>query len=275
MKQLLAIAMVCIMASNANAQTSINNPNRMQPFVLGSVLNIPSAILSETRTLNVYVPEGYNDNAATKYPVVYLLDGSANEDYIHMVGLVQFLNMIGAMPESIVVGIGNVDRKRDFTFPTRNTADKKTVPTSGGSERFISFVEKELRSYIESNYKTNGHTTIVGQSLGGLVVSEMLLKKPELFNDYVIVSPSLWWDDESLLEKAPALIKTHSYKDVRVYIAVGTEGKQMEDDAKKLSELLKAEKVNIHFSFMPEETHLTILHHSAYKAFEYLNKVKK
>lgn len=274
MKQLLTILAITILGITANGQNLLQQ-NKMQPFVLGSVISIPSKQLSETRTLNIYVPDGYADNDTAKYPVIYLLDGSANEDYIHMVGLVQFLNMIEAMPQSIIVGVANVDRKRDFTIPTHNVEDKKKTPTSGGSEKFISFLEKELKPYIESNYKINGHSTIVGQSLGGLLASEILLKKPGMFTDYMIVSPSLWWDDESLLKQATTLMAKQDYKGHNIYIAVGAEGKQMEDDAKKLAELMKKTKAKTHFEFMPEETHLTMLHRSAYKGFEYLNGAKK
>src|SRR4051812_37329257 len=61
-----------------------------KPFVLGQVEEISSFVLSEKRTLNIYLPEGYNPKDSLKYPVVYLLDGSADEDFIHIVGLYQF-----------------------------------------------------------------------------------------------------------------------------------------------------------------------------------------
>lgn len=245
------------------------------PFVLGVVDKIESAQLSETRTLNIYLPDSYSKNAAEKYPVIYLLDGSADEDFIHITGLVQFLTMIGAMPNSIVVGIGNVDRKRDFTFPTRNGEDLKKYPTTGHSDKFIAFIEKELQPYIEKNYRVSTERTIIGQSLGGLLATEILLKKPELFDNYVIVSPSLWWDAESLLSKAPELLKNTTSRPLKVYVSVGTEGKQMEDDAAALVQDLKAagdKNMKIGFVPLPEEDHLTILHNSAYKALMLLNK---
>ena len=52
--------------------------------------------------------------------------------------------------------------------------------------------------YIESHYSTDTVKTIVGQSLGGLFATEILFEKPEMFTNYLIVSPSLWWDNESL-----------------------------------------------------------------------------
>lgn len=245
---------------------------QQKPFVLGVTDQVTSAVLGENRVLNIYLPEGYDKDTAA-YPVIYLLDGSANEDFIHVTGLVQFLTMIRFMPPAIIVGIANVDRKRDFTFPTRNAKDKASYPSTGASARFISFIEKELQPYVQQHYRTGTEKMIVGQSLGGLLATEILLKKPSLFNQYVIISPSLWWDDESLLAAAPELLRTPVKAPLQVYLAVGTEGKQMEDDAAALSGLLHAapaNKLKINFVPFPQENHLTILHRSLYNAFETL-----
>ena len=242
-------------------------------FILGIVDKIQSAELGENRVLNIYLPEGYSSDSAITYPVIYLLDGSANEDFIHIGGLVQFLTMIKAMPASIVVGIANIDRRRDFTFPTGIAEDKKDYPTTGSSAKFIAFIEKELQPFVERKYKTNNSKTIIGQSLGGLLATEILLKEPGLFNNYIIVSPSLWWNNESLLSDAPKLLENQSANAIKVYISVGTEGKQMEDDAKKLAEILETfgkKNLNISFLSLPNESHLTILHNSVYKGFEIL-----
>lgn len=242
-------------------------------FALGVIDKLPSAVLGETRTLNIYLPEGYNKDTAT-YPVIYLLDGSANEDFIHIVGLVQFLTMIEAMPKSIVVGIANVDRRRDFTYPTTIEKNKHDFPTTGGSAKFMLFIEKELQPFIQRRYRINASKTIIGQSLGGLFATELLLEKPALFNNYIIISPSLWWDNESLLLSAEQLLQNHNTKTpMQVYLSVGNEGKQMEHDAKRLRDIFDATR-NIQTTFvsMPEETHLTILHNSAYKGLQILNK---
>lgn len=247
--------------------------NNQNPFVLGTVDKIQSIELGENRILNIYLPEGYSSDSAITYPVIYLLDGSANEDFIHIVGLVQFLTMIKKMPASIVVGIANIDRRRDFTFPTGIAEDKKNYPTTGSSAKFIRFIEKELQPFVERKYKTNDSKTIIGQSLGGLLVTEILLKKQGLFNNYIIVSPSLWWNNESLLLEAPELLKKQTGNAIKVYVSVGTEGKQMEGDAKKLAEILETfgkKNMSISFLFLPNESHLTILHNSVYKGFEIL-----
>ncbi len=63
-----------------------NNAVKSKPFVLGIINEIDSKILSEKRILNIYLPDGYNENDSIKYPVIYLLDGSADEDFIHIAG---------------------------------------------------------------------------------------------------------------------------------------------------------------------------------------------
>lgn len=129
------------------------NIETSKPFVLGVIEEIQSKELNEKRILNIYLPEGYNPAEATKYPVIYLLDGSADEDFIHISGLVQFnsFEWINQVPKSIVVGIATVDRKRDFTFPTTLEKDKTRFPTTGHSDQFIAFIEKELQPFIEKN----------------------------------------------------------------------------------------------------------------------------
>ncbi|MCY1483359.1 Ferri-bacillibactin esterase BesA [compost metagenome] len=271
MKLIFTLLFSVAFAALGFSQNSLSKDNL---FVLGKVEKLESKVLNETRTLNVYIPDSYDKNPNASYPVIYLLDGSADEDFIHVTGLVQFLTMIKKMPESIIIGIANVDRKRDLTFPTTNVQDKKDFPTSGSSEKFLAFIEKELLPYAKKYYRTST-STLIGQSLGGLLVTEALLKKPELFNNYIIISPSLWWDDQSLLRQAPALLEKRTAAKIQVYVSVGSEGKQMENDAFQLSEILaKSKNLQSYFVRMPEENHLTILHNCLYKALETLNKPK-
>ena len=211
-----------------------------RPLSIGETLEINSDILGEKRTLNIYLPPGYDNSQDVSYPVIYLLDGSLNEDFLHIVGLVQFFEMQMGFPKTIVVGIGNVDRKRDFTFHTDIASLTKTYPTTGKSALFIDFIEKELKPFIRNKYKTGKQEILLGQSLGGLVATEIFFKKPGLFNNYIIVSPSLWWDNESLLKAGKTYLDTHLDSEIKVTVIVGKERKQMDKDkAAKIVEQLK------------------------------------
>jgi predicted alpha/beta superfamily hydrolase len=249
----------------------------IKPFVLGVIDEIQSIELNEIRILNIYLPDGYHPEDTTTYPVIYLLDGSADEDFIHIAGLVQFnsFEWINQVPKSIVVGIATVDRRRDFTFPTTISEDQKAYPTTGHSAQFIAFLEKELQPFIETKYKTNTNSTIIGQSLGGLLVTEILFKKPTLFNTYIIVSPGLWWDNGSILNLN--ILQDHFSQKTNIYIGVGKEGltpseipRVMEVDANLLSEKIsniKSKNVNVFFDYLPQENHATILHQAVSNAF--------
>ena len=246
------------------------------PFVLGEIDTIKSEELNETRILNIYFPEGYSTDSSTKYPVIYLLDGSADEDFIHIAGLMQFANFswVNMLPKSILVGISNVDRRRDFTFPTTIEKDKKDYPTTGGSAKFIDFIAKELQPYIETHYKTSTTKTIIGQSLGGLLATEILYNYTSLFTHYIIVSPSLWWNAESLLSISPVM-PPDSNQSTRVYIAVGKEEKIMVSDTRKLVDLLKKNSnLKVTFRYFSDEDHATILHLAVYRAFQSFNLKK-
>lgn len=264
------------------AQT--NNPtqtDKSKPFVLGVIDEIQSTQLAEKRILNIYLPDGYRQEDTIKYPVIYLLDGSADEDFIHVVGLVQFNNFswINRVPKSIVVGIATVDRRRDFTYPTTIEKDKKRFPTTGHSDKFIAFIEKELQPFIEKKYKANTSGTLIGQSLGGLLATEILFKKPTLFNKYIIISPSLWWDNASLLNQSANILQSTS-QTIGIYIGVGKEGLAptdmphvMEVEANLLTEKIKNTKnknVTVYFDYLPQEDHATILHQAVFNAFRIL-----
>lgn len=264
-----------ILCSQIFAQNEIKLNERTQ-LSIGEKIEFQSKTLNENRILNIYLPNEYSKDSLRTYPVIYLLDGSIDEDFIHISGLVQFgsFSWINMIPKSIIVGISNVDRKRDFTFPTNNKKEKEDFPTTGKSENFITFIEKELQPFIDSNYKTNATKTIIGQSLGGLLVTEILFKKPQLFDNYIIVSPSLWWNNESLLA-----FETKEYQTKKsIYIAVGKEGKVMERTAKELYEKLNVENkenTEIFYKLFEKQNHGDALHLAVYDAFEKMFKTRK
>jgi predicted alpha/beta superfamily hydrolase len=254
--------------------------NKIKPFVLGHETEFKSAILGEKRILNISLPEGYNAKDTVRYPVIYLLDGSANEDFIHISGLVQYSSFewVNYIPKSIVVGIATINRRRDFTFPSTVEEQTKAYPEAGHSDKFIAFIEKELQPFIERYYHTNASKTIIGQSLGGLLETEILFKKPELFNRYIIVSPSLWWDNGSLLNLNPKILSSETSTPISIYIGVGKEGLAptvqphvMEVDANLLAEKIKTAKsksIKVMFDYLPAEDHGTILHQAVLNAFK-------
>lgn len=241
-----------------------------------------SKVLSEDRTINIYLPDNYNPNDSVRYPIVYVLDGGIDEDFFHISGIVRFVTQpwIDRFPQSIVVGIGGNKRRRDFTFPVENTDfieregfQKASFSSYGGSEKYIAFLKNELIPYLTRNYRTNGKQTLIGESLAGLFSTEILLKHPELFDDYIIISPSLWWGEEVLLKNSKKLLQHNLKKNVRVYLGVPNkeEDISMYNEALALSDVLRSEeKIDFVFDYMPDELHSTVIHQAVYNAFKKL-----
>ena len=279
MRFLSPILLLLILTTYAKAQNQ-DTPKTTGDFILGKVEVLHSNILSEDRTLNIYLPEGYS--STLRYPIIYLLDGSADEDFIHVSGIVQFNNFpwVNRIPKSIVVGIANTNRKFNFTSKSERSNDKKLIPNNGGSADFISFIEKELQPYIDQKYGASKANTLIGQSLGGLLATEILFTKPQLFNQYIIISPSLWWRDGYLLHDSLSILRNQYRNPTKVYIGVGKEGSIdgfknhiMEEDARLLAKKIKdgpSKSVKVMFDYLPDEDHATITHQAVFNAFRLL-----
>lgn len=254
-------AIFWLLMSTLLAQTS--------PFTIGETFSISSDHLQEERTINMYLPASYQQDSVDNCNVIYLLDGSAHEDFLHIAGLVQFFELMFQLPPTIVVGIANVDRKRDFTYHTDDKELLEHFPTTGHSDRFIQFLKEELRPYIDQHYKTGGKNTLSGQSLGGLLAAEVLLHHAPLFDQYWIISPSMWWDNESMLKEVETLFAQQKDVPLDIFIAVGKEGKVMKRGAKGLYKgIQKNNKTHTkaNYLYLPKENHATILHNAIYQA---------
>ena len=161
-----------------------------------------SEILNEERTYQVYLPPSYFFSDQGDFPVLYLMDGDYN--FHHDSGLVEFLsNVANKIPEMIVVGISDKGstKYRDYCRPN-------TTTTSGGNaNKFMSFLEKELKPLIQKKYRASDYDILVGHSMGGLFVANHYLESPEIFDNYIAIDPSLWWNDYALTEKADSIFQ--------------------------------------------------------------------
>ena len=286
MRTLFLSAIICALSGMAQpvpmpsrVPATVTSNAQKTPFFFGEVLAFRSRALNEDRALNVHLPEGYSPDSSTAYPVIYVLDGSANEDFPHIAGLAQFMNMYDLLPKSIVVGIANAgpSRYRDFTSPSKVDSDMVWIPTNGGFAAFLDFLENEVQPLVMKQYRTNGQRTIIGQSLGGLFGMEVLFTKPNLFDDYILVSPSLWWSGGSLAANADAWVKANATAPKRIFIAAALDDAMMQKEIDLVIAAFTAHAEQpmqwIHVPF-PEESHATILHRAVYRAFEWLTSGK-
>lgn len=200
------------------------------------LVTIKSDVLNEARELIIHLPNNYSLHKGVEYPVLYLLDGQRN--FAHAVGTLDLLNQSKMAQEMIVVGITNTQRTRDFT-PTYDE-NYNEWGISGGADKFLEFVEKELKPYIRKNYRTNGFDVLSGHSLGGLLSIYTLQTKPDLFQGYFAFSPSLWWHKEVLFADAEKFFANTTPLNKFLYVNMGNEGGQMLSGFERYSALLNS-----------------------------------
>lgn len=188
-------------------------------IIIGTVDTIYSKVLNEKRTIRVHLPQG---DKKQRYPVLYILDG---EDHFQSAAAISE-QLSGLIPPMIVVGIDNMghsSRERDLT-PTKvsssalvNAGDARL---SGGGDNFFSFIEKELMPYIDSKYPTASYRMLSGHSLGGLAVLNAFFNHTNLFNAYVALDPSIWWDRQKWIKKYEGEISKHDFKNKSLFVGI-------------------------------------------------------
>ncbi|MGD1847127.1 MAG: alpha/beta hydrolase-fold protein [Salibacteraceae bacterium] len=211
-KFIYLIAILSLLQNTCFGQNQESNNTNTNQISIGVRDQIYSKILGEERSIWVHVPE--SSIYGLEYPVIFLLDGEFHFESV--VGIMRSNAISRLIPEMIIVAIPNTDRYRDLS--TSHFGDDSN--TSGGADNFTKFIESELIPYIDNNYPTISHRTLIGHSLGGLVVANAFVKYPHLFNNYLAIDPSLGWDNQKLLNEGRQQIKNGNYKSKAIYVAI-------------------------------------------------------
>lgn len=211
-------------------------------------LELRSAILAEKRRVHVYAPPA-GLAGSRPLPTLYLLDGGTAEDFPHVATTIDTLLRDGSIAPLRLVGIENTQRRRDVTPATSVATDREIAPQVGGSAAFRAFLREELIPTIESRFGAAPRRALLGESLAGLFVVETVLVEPKLFDDFIAISPSLWWNDREYVRSAHERARNQDFADRRVYLTAANE----EGIAEETAELAAA---------LREATgHTLILHH--------------
>lgn len=187
-----------------------------------------SKYLSTRRDVVVYVPPGYQAQAKTRYPVLYLQDGQNLFDPVTAFGghdwqadlTADHLITRGSIPPLIMVGIYNVGLKRISEYtPTRDPKSKK----GGKADRYAEMLARDLKPFIDTTYRTEkaaAKTGVGGSSLGALAALAAGLSYPGVFGRLALISPSVWWDGHAVLRSVEAYAARQR---PRIWLDIGTE----------------------------------------------------
>lgn len=236
MKKLLLITVIALsLVSCETKKPSEKTAEKDTKIVLGHKDVIHSDILNEDREVWIHLPASFSDNTfkKTTYPVLYLLDGPGH--FYSVTGIIKRLSSSKIVPEMIIVAIPNTKRSRDLT-PTHVDLDffsgDSIKYASGGGNKFLDFMEEELIPHIEKTYPAATYRTFVGHSFGGLSVINALISRQHLFDNYVAIDPSLWWDNQAFLKVADSILSVKKFEGKSLYVGVANtmdEGMKIKD----------------------------------------------
>lgn len=221
-ENIAVIILVLVFSMTACAQ-SIDEPP--PPFQMGETRTLHSEALGRSYDLFVKLPPGYQatENASQLYPVIYVNDGYYC--WVTAVGVVQAPFHMGGYEKAILVGLsyakgegGMRSRTRDMT-PTK---DDNWKLETGGARDYLTLFKDEIIPFLERAYRVDSdRRVLVGQSFGGLFGVYALIEEPGLFQDYILTSPSLWFDNEIMFELEENAAKAGRSLSGRVYFATG------------------------------------------------------
>ena len=196
------------------------------------------------RLITTYLPPGYDDRPEQRYPVLYMQDGQnlflperafGGTPWKIDAAADRVIGDRKARP-MIIVGIDHAGEKRiDEYTPTRDEARK----AGGAAEAYVDLVVNEVKPQIEEKYRTNGVAATGGSSLGGLVALYLALRRPDVFSAAAVMSPSIWWHNQSVLRFLDAFDGNRP----RLWVDIGgREGAEALTGARALRDRLRAMK---------------------------------
>ena len=177
------------------------------------IISYDSGLYGESRKLYISLPMDYTDTKK-EYPVLYVLFPESN--YFRAKSAAWHVEGQNGIPEFIVVGISNKDSWNEV-FPFKLTRR----PTSGGADRFLESIGKEVIPFIESKYRADSLRILAGFSNSAMFACHVIVKEPDLFKSYILSSPMLGWSDNYVLKETIDFFDNIHSLDKTLYVIYG------------------------------------------------------
>lgn len=224
-----------------------------QDISIGKRDKVYSEILQQDREFSVYLPPSYNTSVSQKYPMLYILDGDYNFQYV-----AGFLELQGAIseiiPEMILVAISG---KGTNEYRKNCKPNIDGVEDSGNAKEVVNFIEKELIPYVNKNYKASDYKILGGHSVGGIFVVNTAINHPDLFNNYIAISPALWWGKNAMEDVLKNTWGKTESTTASLYISLANEkGMGVSEFVKKIPKSIMEK--NVKYQEFPNETHNSV-----------------
>lgn len=219
-------------------------------------------------TFRIYVSEPTGKEPPGGYPVIYLLDG--NSVFGTMVEAARL--QAGRIGPAIIVAIGYpgdlpLDGPRrfyDLTPPTdaRNVPGKmQSVRRTGGRDDFLKFLLEQVKPFVEGRYRIDPRRqTLFGHSLGGQFVLHALFARPDAFHKYVSASPSIWWNDRSLLAERDRYLEKRREQDANNELMLVVGGEELGYIVQDAREMVRSvAPMRVYYKEIEGQEHVSML----------------
>jgi predicted alpha/beta superfamily hydrolase len=225
---------------------------------------LSSKVLNEDRDLLIAAPA----KPVPNMPLLVVLDGEWN--FRKVAVAVENLTANNLLPPTVVVGVANTNRGRDL-MPSFNDGEF----TQGPSDRFLSFLADELIPHIAAEYTIGKYHILAGHSNAGMFSLYAFMRRPEVFQANVALSPSYGLDDHfvALLSRALASPPAEQH-----FVFIGAGGDEEADIAvgamrfAKTFEAAPSPGIEYHYEIFPGETHGSVGFRAFYRALEALGQ---
>ncbi len=257
----ITIILLCLLANISFAEAL------KTPIVSGYMFEHQSNVLKHNRRYMVSLPERYY-SSNRRYPTLYVIDGDFQ--FQHTSALVTNLSRMGKIPPMIVIGVAN-QGQQDYIYQTTWASENNNE--YGGAPLFNHYLEQELVPIIKKNYRTNSQQALSGYSLGGLFTTFVMMQENTSFNAFLAMSPSAWFDNESITKMLPSYISKTKNALPPLFLSVANEEGM---GVRKLVTELKnntKEKQPWHWQFKTysDETHFSTAMPALYDALTFLS----
>lgn len=274
--KITALSVFLVSPSVFSAETQVHRPYTLDR---SEVIDFHAKANGKDYEIYIKLPESYGKSSDKKFPLVVLTDGYYAFPLVSSINW-RMSERNQVYEQSIIVGISyskgddiNKSRSRDFTptfSPNEKFNTKEAQAESGQANRYVQFIAQELLPYLMSHYSVDPAKKIyAGHSYGGLLGTYILFTQPNLFDYYLIGSPSLWYDNKIMFSIEADYAKTHKDLKAKVFMATGAEEEDPEHGMVKnmlaLDKQLQARhypQLALTTKTIPDEGHL-----SGYPAF--------
>lgn len=193
------------------------------PYVLKGtqVWSVPDPVSGREYEVFVSLPASYEAEPNRRYPVLYVTDADYAFPIIRQIA--RRVNLDGPMVEDfILVGLSYAVGEGGMSSRTRDYTPVRINDRTGGGAAYQAYLKTQALPFIEDRFRADpARRILLGHSYGGLLGAQILFSEPELFDGYVLGSPSFWFGDYAVMRTEADYARAHTDLPARVHMYVG------------------------------------------------------